>query len=556
MDIIGELFSVAESHHLEIVLILTIGFTLASILGYLCEKCKISPILGYLLSGYCIGPFFPGFVANLQIAEQLAEVGVVLMMFGVGLQFKWRDLAKVRHIAVPGALGQTFTATVTTVLAVHMIGGSWTAGLLIGLAICVSSTVLLVRVLIEQNLLSTPQGSIAVGWTIVEDIVTVFVLILIPAFVVPFSNHVLLWSSLFATIGIIVFKFLFLIVLMFTIGSRIINYFLSLVARTRSHELFTLSVLASTLLIATGSSVFFGTSIALGAFIAGMVIGQTVLKHQASAYASPLKDAFLVIFFLSVGMIFNPFAIHANLSLFITLLTVILIVKPLAAFIIVTLFRYPFKTAFTIALALAQIGEFSFILMEEALKFKLVSDEAYDVIVACALVSISLNPLLFRFFNKQLNQEEPVNQVISNELYCEEEGETTAVLIGFGSSGRQIIKGLTDINLKPIIIDQNVDAVSELVEENFEAFYGDASVPRMLEIGYLESAKILIINHLHIDHLEPVVKAARQLQPLLPIFVRVRSLEDKKILKEYGIDRVYSDEEEGLKVLLESLKMF
>ena len=383
------------NHNLEIVLILTIGFTLASILGYLAQRFSLPAILGYLLAGFFIGPYSPGFVANIAISEQLAEIGVILMLFGVGLHFKLEDLFDVKKIAIPGAIVQTAAATIVSMLIVHSIGWSLESGIIIGLAVGVASTVVLVRVLSDNHLLDTVQGHIAVGWLIVEDIFTIMVLILLPSLAIMFKSDSLPLASVAGEILMALGKFTLLVLLMFTWGHKLIAYTLTLVARVRSHELFTLSVLAVVFLIATGSAVVFGTSIALGAFIAGMVIGKTNVKHQAAANAVPIKDIFTIIFFLSVGMLFNPSVILNQFPLFIGIMGVILFIKPLAAFLITIGLGYSLKIALTIAIALAQIGEFSFILAEEAMQLKLLPDEGFDILVACALISISLNPILF-----------------------------------------------------------------------------------------------------------------------------------------------------------------
>lgn len=398
-----------EPLNLKIVLTLTIGFGLAAIFGYLSHRVKLSPILGYLFAGYLIGPFSPGFVADLQLAEQLAEVGVILMMFGVGMHFKWQDLVHTSGISIPGALGQTLVTTLACILLTQYIGWSIEAGIIFGLAIGVASTVVLMRVLADNNLLNTPQGHVAVGWLIVEDIITVAALLLIPAAASSLQGDGFSMQSLIISFGIVLVKFLALAIIMFTVGLRCVSYFFTKVVQTQSHELFTLTVLALTLIIAVGSTLLFQTSIALGAFIAGMVIGQTHVRRQASSNAMPIKDAFVVIFFLSVGMLFNPAAIQENPLLFGAVLSIILLLKPLAAILITLVLRYPFKTALTVAIGLAQIGEFSFILAEQALNLKILPDAAYDLIVAAAIITISVNPLLFKMF--KLENEPPKHAV-------------------------------------------------------------------------------------------------------------------------------------------------
>lgn len=374
------------------VIILAFGFTLASILGYIAHRIKMSPILGYLLAGYIIGPYSPGFVADLSTSEQLAEIGVVLMMFGVGLHLKWQDLISVKNIAIPGAIGQTAVAAIMSAIFARGLGWSWEAGLVVGMSVGVASTVVLIRMLSDQKLLTTPEGHIAVGWLIVEDIFTVIFLLLLPSFALSAISI----DQIAGSIAMTLIQFILLMAAVYLIGFKIVSYILAKVVRLHSNELFTLTILAITFLIAITSTLIFGMSIALGAFIAGMTIGQTESRQKALVNALPLKDMFAVIFFLSIGMLFNPTAIFDHIFLFLGLLSIILIVKPLSAIAIVLALRYPLKTALIIAAALAQIGEFSFILSEEAMRLNILPDEGYDMIIACAIVSIALNPLFFK----------------------------------------------------------------------------------------------------------------------------------------------------------------
>ncbi len=390
-----------DALNLKIVLILTIGFGLASLLGYLTQRAKLSPILGYLIAGYLIGPYSPGYTADLTLAEELAEIGVILMMFGVGLHFKWQDLLHTSHIAIPGAICQTLMSTIAGAVFIYYMGWSLEAGIVLGLAIGVASTVVLVRLLSDNHILNTPEGHIAVGWLIVEDLITVVALLLIQPLAGRHEGADFSVLQISLAFGLMVLKFIIVCLVMFTVGRRIVAYFLSKIMKTESHELFTLSVLAITFIIATGSTLLLGTSIALGAFIAGIVMGQTNMRQKIYLNSMPLKDAFSVIFFLSIGMLFNPYAIVENYVLFIGILVIILMLKPLVAFLITIAFKYPLKTAFTIAIALAQIGEFSFILSEEALKYKIIPDDGYDILVACALVSIAINPLFYKFLKTE-----------------------------------------------------------------------------------------------------------------------------------------------------------
>lgn len=552
----------ADDINLKVVIILTVGFALASILGYISQRFKFSPILGYLLAGFLIGPFSPGYVADLQLAEQLAEVGVMLMMFGVGLHFKWQDLVKVKNIAIPGAIGQTLVAVIAAALIIHMIGGSWQVGVILGLAIGVASTVVLVRVLSDQNLLETPQGYIAVGWLIVEDILTVAVLILLPTIIAFLTGTSVAIGTVLISIGVVLLKFVLLAVFMFTLGSQFVSYALLKIAQTRSQELFTLTMLALIFVIAIGSTLLFGTSIALGAFIAGMVIGQTDVRHQASVSASPMKDAFVVIFFLSVGMLFNPMAIMEHKALFLSILFIILIIKPLTAFLIAILLRYPVGTAITIALALAQIGEFSFILAEEANKFHIFPDENYDIIVACALVSISINPLLFKVFKYfQPSESESANDTNKqNEIngMGDENGNLRsapkALVIGFGVVGRLVVNQLNKMGIKPIIIDRKVDVVMKLIEEKQDAIYGDATSLNLLKMLQLEPSTVLIITLSDLSATCPIIHYAREMQPDILIIARARRLEDRTILSQEGIELICCDEEEMGRAIQRVLK--
>lgn len=390
----------ADSINLKIAFILTVGFAFAAILGYISHKIKLSPIFGYLIAGYLIGPYSPGFVADRETAEQLSEIGVLLMMFSAGMHFKWQDLVRVRRIAIPGAFGQTLVATVIATIVIYNIGWPLQAGVIFGLSIGVASTMVLIRVLSDNNLLKTREGHIAVGWLIVEDLITVIILILIPALAVYSFDKELMIQEIALAIILVFLKFVLLAALMFTLGYKLVTYILIKIKMIHYHELFTLTTLAITFAIAIGSNLVFGTSIALGAFLAGMMIGQTRVHNHVSAKITPLKDAFVVIFFLSVGMLFNPSVIVTHFCIFLATLGIILIAKPIAAFLIAIAFKNPIKTALTVSVGLAQIGEFSFILSEEAMRHRLLPTAAYDIIVACALVSISINPLLFKLLKR------------------------------------------------------------------------------------------------------------------------------------------------------------
>jgi len=535
------------SYQLKIVLILTFGFSLASLFGYIAQRLKLSPILGFLLGGYLIGPFSPGFVANLELSEQLAEIGVILMLFGVGIHFKWQDLMKVKTIAIPGAILQTFFATVTGTYAVYQLGWPLESGIIIGIAIGVASTVVLVRILNDHQLLDTQEGHIAVGWLVVEDIMTVAVLILLPTFHKALYQGSISLFTILTSIGWVLLQFILLVLFMFTIGRRFVIFVLINVARLRSQELFTLTILALIFVIATSSALIFGTSIALGAFIAGMIIGQTVLRHQASANALPMKDAFAVIFFLTIGMLFNPQAIVENWVLFLIMLSIILIVKPLVAFILIKCYNYSNKIALTVAFALAQIGEFSFILAEESSKLNLLPAEGYDILIACALISIALNPLWFRLLSTY-KKIPPVTEHTSDSdswraFKPKIKEKNQAIIVGYGPIGQTVAGVLEKEGYQTVIIDTNIDTISRLITENKQAVFGDASHPNILEGAQINRANLLIITAPELETALAIIPVARQLQPTIQILTRVQYIQDQEKLKSMDVKIVCNEQE-------------
>ncbi|MGH7213726.1 MAG: cation:proton antiporter, partial [Tepidisphaeraceae bacterium] len=384
-------------HDMPLITTMAVTFTAAWVLGLITQKLRLSPIVGYLLAGVAIGPYTPGFVGDAALVPQLAEIGVILLMFGVGLHFHLGDLLAVRTVAVPGAIGQSLVATLLGVVVAVAFGWSAKAGLVLGMATAVASTVVLIRGLTDNKILDTTHGHVAVGWLIVEDIFTVILLVLIPALGTGAVQDAApdpgpLWLTLLIALA----KLGALVVLLLLAGSKLIPWVMVQVARLRSRELFTLTVLVMAIAIAAGSSYVFGASMALGAFLAGMVVGQSAVSHQAAADALPLRDAFAVLFFASVGMLFDPTFVVREPGLVLAGLGIVMIGKPLAALVIVAVIGYPLRTGLTVALGLAQIGEFSFILSEVSRHHGLMNDAGHNVIVACAIVSISINPFLFR----------------------------------------------------------------------------------------------------------------------------------------------------------------
>jgi CPA2 family monovalent cation:H+ antiporter-2 len=555
-------------HDNVLILTLAIGFSLALAFGYLTQRLKLSPILGYLLAGIVVSPFTPGPVADQGLANQLAEVGVILLMFGVGLHFHLEDLWDVRKVALPGAIIQSFMATLLGMLVAHLFGWPWAHGLILGIAISVASTVVLIRVLSDNALVDTAKGHIAVGWLIVEDVFTVVVLVLLPAIATaggaatagggqPGSG---IWPVLLS-IGLAVLKIAVLGVLVLLVGGKLIPWILAKVARTRSRELFTLSVLAIALVIAVLASVAFGASMALGAFLAGMVVGQSKMSEQAAADALPLKDAFAVIFFVSVGMLFNPNLVLQNWALFLAVMGIILVAKPLGALFIVLVLGRPVGTALTVAAGLAQIGEFSFILSSEASRLGLLPAEGSSVIVAAALVSIGLNPLVFKGtlrLESALRGKKRLWRVLNRKAEAKGSGlnfdaapriETgkavRAVVVGYGPVGVTACRLLEGFGLEPVVIDLNVDTVARISAQGGLAIYGDAGKADILKAAGLARARYLVVTLPDLASRIPVIVAARQLNENIKIFSRAHYLTERDALEELGVTEICYEEAEA-----------
>ena len=555
-------------HDNVLILTLAIGFSLALAFGYLTQRLKLSPILGYLLAGIVVSPFTPGPVADQGLANQLAEVGVILLMFGVGLHFHLEDLWDVRKVALPGAIIQSFMATLLGMLVAHLFGWPWAHGLILGIAISVASTVVLIRVLSDNALVDTAKGHIAVGWLIVEDVFTVVVLVLLPAIATaggaatagggqPGSG---IWPVLLS-IGLAVLKIAVLGVLVLLVGGKLIPWILAKVARTRSRELFTLSVLAIALVIAVLASVAFGASMALGAFLAGMVVGQSKMSEQAAADALPLKDAFAVIFFVSVGMLFNPNLVLQNWALFLAVMGIILVAKPLGALFIVLVLGRPVGTALTVAAGLAQIGEFSFILSSEASRLGLLPAEGSSVIVAAALVSIGLNPLVFKGtlrLESALRGKKRLWRVLNRKAEAKGSGlnfdaapriETgkavRAVVVGYGPVGVTACRLLEGFGLEPVVIDLNVDTVARISAQGGLAIYGDAGKAEILKAAGIDRSRYLVVTLPDLASRIPVIVAARQLNENIKIFSRAHYLTERDALEELGVTEICYEEAEA-----------
>ncbi len=549
-------------HDTSLLTTIAAGFAAAWVLGLITQRLGLSPIVGYLLAGVVIGPYTPGIAGDPEIAMQLAEIGVILLMFGVGVHFHLKDLLDARGIAIPGAVGQSLVATIITFLIFRAFGWPIKAGLVLGMSMAVASTVVLMRVLMDRNMVKTVQGKAAVGWLIVEDIFTVLALVFVPMMaggaaaqeqeVAGSPLLTILWAA--AKLAALVF-----IVLL--AGSRVVPWILVQVARLRSRELFTLTILMLSITVAVGSAYLFGASVALGAFLAGMVVGQSPVSHQAAADALPLRDAFSVLFFVSVGMLFDPAFLVEHPLMVATGLGIVLLVKPLAALIIVIMLRYSVRTALVVALGLAQIGEFSFILSQVATDHGLLPEEGHHVLVATAMITITLNPILFRSIDRieaWLKSRPRLWKAISGRAdkrmalinagatqRVEKAEAPLAVIVGYGPVGRVVDALLRDTGLETSIIDFNMDTVRSLNDRGRIAIYGDATRMDILEQAGVRRAVYLVVCLPHSSNWEPIVMAARQLNPTIEVAVRARYLQERDTLREAGVTAMVLEEGEA-----------
>ena len=564
-------------HDLPLITMLAAAFTAAWVLGLITQRLRLSPIVGYLLAGIVIGPHTPGFVGDPTLAPQLAELGVILLMFGVGLHFRLGDLLAVRNVALPGAVGQSLAATALGVVVALAAGWTLKSGLVLGMAMSVASTVVLIRVLTDNRLLDSTPGHVAVGWLIVEDIFTVVVLVLIPALgaaagggaahdatnltaaaaatTQPHGGGGLWWTLLVALV-----KLAALVALLLGAGSRVIPWIMVRVARLRSHELFTLTVLVMGIAIAAGSAYLFGASMALGAFLAGMVVGRSAVSHQAAADALPMRDAFAVLFFVSVGMLFDPMFVVRQPLLLLAGLGIVMVGKPLAALVLVAAIGYPVRTGLVVALGLAQIGEFSFILSDVGRRHGLLDEAGHNLLVATALVSITLNPILFRFLgplerwvqrrptlwrllnHRTLRREREMNEEQGRRI--EQSDKPVAVIVGYGPVGRTADEIIRKSGLDTVVVDMNLDTVQALKRDGRLALFGDAFNIEVMHQA-LARATHLVISLPHSANRNPLIVAAKLINPALKVFVRARYIAEREDLEQAGADAAVYEEAEA-----------
>jgi CPA2 family monovalent cation:H+ antiporter-2 len=543
----------------DLILTLTGGLAAALVCGYVTFRLGLSPIVGYLIAGFLVGPNTPGFVANKHLADELAEVGVILLMFGVGLQVHLKELLSVRRVALPGAVGQSLVATLLGTLVGVTYGWGWSAGIVFGLAISVASTVVLMRVLTDNAVLHTPAGHIAVGWLVVEDLFTVLVLVLLP---IIFSHGGAGAGGAALALGLAMVKLVAMTVLMLIVGERIIPWLLDGVAATRSRELFTLTVLVVALGLAVGSAKLFGVSMSLGAFLAGLVVGRSEFSVRAATEALPMRDAFSVLFFVSVGILFNPRYLIESPALIAATLAVILFGKPLAAIGIVLLLKYPLHVAISVAIALAQIGEFSFILATAGKNLGIIDERARNTLIAAAIISIILNPALYRLIRpveaalRRFVRTPVPAGILTQSADSDEQAESgrhRAVVVGYGPVGRTLAGLLHENEFEPVIIELNANTVRELASRRIRAIYGDVTHRETLEHARLQNAVALVLSSASMYGASEVIRIARELNPKLLILVRSGFLRELPELRKAGADVVFAGEAEVALAMTEFL---
>jgi CPA2 family monovalent cation:H+ antiporter-2 len=545
-------------HSTPLITTLASAFGLALILGFAASKLRLPALVGYLLAGVLLGPFTPGFVADAAIASELAEIGVMLLMFGVGLHFSWSDLVSVRKIALPGAALQILVATTLGGAVALAWGWSLGAALVFGLALSVASTVVLLRALEARGMLDSMNGRIAVGWLIVEDLAMVLALVLLPPLAEAFSGR--LQSSdqtpLWQVFGSTLLKVAAFIALMLVVGRRVFPALLLQVAKTGSRELFTLCVVAAAVSIAYAATALFGVSLALGAFFAGMVMRESEFSHRAAEDSLPLREAFAVLFFVSVGMLFNPSILVEQPWQVLAVVSIIIVGKSLAAAALVLAFRYPLNTALTVSASLAQIGEFSFILAALGTKLQLLPPEGQSLILAGALISMALNPLLFagieplqrwmlaRFrWGRHLEErEDPLASLPMSTPARYLSGQV--VLVGYGSVGAHLGELLLQRDVPFVVAEQSRELVERLRAKGIAVVCGDAADPAVLIQAHIARASMLVVASPDTVHVNQMIQTAKTLNPAIELVIRTHSAEEAELLERNMVGKAFFAEAE------------
>jgi CPA2 family monovalent cation:H+ antiporter-2 len=547
-------------HDFPLITTLAAGFAMALALGFLAERVKVPALVGYLLAGIIIGPATPGFVADVHLASQLSEIGIMLLMFGVGLHFSLADLLAVKRIAIPGAVAQMGLATMLGMAVAWWWGWSWGSGFVFGLSLSCASTVVLLKALESRGVLESMNGRIAVGWLVVEDLATVLVLVLLPPLAGALGGSVAAHAdggrTLWASIGVTLLQIGAFLALMLIAGRRVLPWILWQVSRTGSRELFTLSVVAAAIGIAYGAAELFSVSFALGAFFAGMVMRESEFSHRAAEESLPLRDAFSVLFFVSVGMLFDPAILLKEPLHVLGVLATIVLGKSIAAFVLVLVFRYPLNTALTVSASLAQIGEFSFILSGLGLSLGLLPPEGMSLVLAGALISIALNPLLFATvepLRRWILQRSELARGLERrgdpyaELPMTTERkylEGQVVLVGYGRVGKRIARALEARGIPFVVAEQNRELVEGLRKAGVAAVSGDAADPAVLIQAHVAEAAMLVVATPDPLSVRQMAETARTLNPGIEIVLRTHSEDEMRMLREEGIGTVLFGEEE------------
>jgi K+:H+ antiporter len=549
------------SHGSSLIAIVVIGLGLAFVLGTIANRLGISIIVGYLLAGVAVGPFTPGFVADQNVASQLAEIGVILLMFGVGLHFSLKDLLSVRNIVIPGAVVQIAVSTLLGMGLGRLLGWSAGTSFVFGLALSVASTVVLMHALQDRRLVDTGRGQIAIGWLVVQDLLTVLALVLLPplAGLLRGDGGPLDAGALVTALGLTIGKVMAFIALMLLVGHRIIPAILHYIAHTGSRELFRLAVLAVALGVAFVAAELFGVSFALGAFFAGMVLSESELSQRAAEESLPLRDAFAVLFFISVGMLFNPAVLLREPGPLLGTLLVVMVGGPCAALLMVRAFGYPLATALIIAVGLAQIGEFSFILADLGIRLGLLPERARDLILGTSIVSIFANPILFTALERMkpwierwdAKRAPPPPQEVAEEELPVSGLSDHAVLVGYGRVGRLVCASLLREGWPLLVIEARAERAEQMRAEGIETITGNAAQDRVLKAANLPQAHILMVAIPDVFESGQIVEQARAANPGLEIIARAHSEAEAQHLMQHGASSVVMGEREIARTMLE-----
>jgi CPA2 family monovalent cation:H+ antiporter-2 len=542
-------------HEVTLLINIVVALVVAFIGGVIARRIGLPTIVGYLLAGIAIGPFTPGFVGDTATISQLAELGVIFLMFGVGLHFSLSDLWKVRAVAIPGALGQMLFTTLLAFGLSQLWGWTVSSGIVLGLAVSIASTVVLLRGLMDNGLLNTPHGQAAVGWLVLEDLATVLILVLMPT--LANTTGTFDWQGLAFTL----LKASAFILLVLFVGKRLIPWILLRIAHTRSRELFILAILAITLGTALGAAELFGVSFALGAFVAGVVVSESPLSHQVGADVFPFREAFAVLFFVSIGMLVNPIYLFNNIGHVLALTALIVVGKSIITLLLGVIFPWQGRTALVVAAGLSQIGEFSFILGQAGIGLGLLDQDQYSLILAGALLSITINPMMFRLIApaeswlqkqpalwRQLDRHRPTPPPVDESI------QGHVVIVGYGRVGRHIVNLLGQMSIPHLVIDSDAERIDEINQRQIPSLFGDASNSEVLTHAGLERARALVVAGPDEAASELVVAAARDISPTLPIIARATTEEGIKHLAELGAqDVIHPELEGGLEIVRHTL---